>query len=34
MHPPERLLDALRVEDTASVPDIADWTANQIQNGQ
>jgi CRISPR system Cascade subunit CasC len=34
MHPPERLVDALRVDDTASVPDIADWTANQIQNGR
>jgi CRISPR system Cascade subunit CasC len=33
MGPTETLTGRLKVDDTTTVPDIADWTANQIQRG-
>ena len=34
MGPTDGLSDRLKVDDTTTVPDIAEWTANQIQGGQ
>ena len=34
MGPTDGLVDHLKVNDTTTVPDIADWTAHQIEGGQ
>jgi len=34
MGPTDGLIGRLKVDDTTTVPDIAEWTANQIQGGQ
>jgi CRISPR system Cascade subunit CasC len=34
MGPTEALTDRVKVEDTTTVPNIAEWTANQIQSKQ
>jgi len=33
MRPTDRLLDAFHVKDTSSVPELAEWTADQIEGG-